>query len=143
MVGRGSVAVAFAALALAVGAASAAAQDSGLRLQKVSNSDPAKISALETQGYDVGYVGERTEAAVYLDDKSAAVLRAEGYTIGEVVATEDDYLARRAEINATTAAEARAAELAENGPKASKAKGAVDLPGHVVIQRAYTFSNYA
>src|SRR3954447_19299044 len=143
MVGRGSVAVALTALLLGVGAASAAAQDSGLRLQKVYNNDPAKISALETQGYDVGYVGERTEAAVYLDDNSAAVLRAEGYTIGEVVADEDDFLARRAEINATTEAEARAAEAAANGPKAAKAKGAVDLPGPIVIQRAYTFTNYA
>src|SRR4051812_1305058 len=144
MVGRGSVAVALTALLLGVGAASAAAQDSGLRLQKVYNNDPAKISALETQGYDVGYVGERTEAAVYLDDNSAAVLRAEGYTIGEVVADEDDLLARRAEINATTDAEARAAELAEHGPsKSAKAKGAVNVPGHVVIQRAYTFTNYA
>ena len=37
-----------------------------------------------------------------------------------------------------------AAEVAENGlTKAAKAKGAVNVPGQVVIQRAYTFTNYA
>src|SRR5690242_15382111 len=143
MVGRGSVAALAVALALGVGAAQASAQD-GLRLQKVYADDPAMINALETQGYDVGYVGERTEAAVYLDDHSEALLRAQGYRIGEVVANEDDFLARRAEINATTAAEARAAEVAKNGlSQSAKAKGAVNVPGQVVIQRAYTFSNYA
>ena len=72
------------------------------------------------------------------------LLRAQGYTIGEVVADEDDFAARRAEINATTEGEALAAEVAKNGlTKAAKAKGAVNVPGHVVIQRAYTFTNYA
>ena len=48
--------------------------------------------------------------------------------------------ARRAEINATEA-EALAAEVAKNGlSQAAKAKGAVNVPGHVVIQRAYTFT---
>src|SRR6201991_1178969 len=142
MVGRGSMAVALAALLLGVGAASAAAQD-GLRLQMVYNEDPAQITALEEQ-YDVGYIGERTEAAVYLDDNSEALLRAQGYTIGEVVHDEADAQARRAEINATTEGEAVAAEVAKNGlTKAAKAQGAVNVPGHVVIQRAYTFSNYA
>src|SRR4051794_13749822 len=143
MVGRGSVAALVVALALGVGAAPASAQD-GLRLQKVYNNDPAQIAALEKQGYDVGYVGERTEAAVYLNDDSAALLRAQGYTVGEVVADENTELARRAEINATTEGEALAAEVAESGlTKSAKAKGAVNVPGHVVIQRAYTFSNYA
>jgi len=95
MVGRGSMAVALAALLLGVGAASAAAQD-GLRLQMVYNEDPAQITALEKQ-YDVGYIGERTEAAVYLDDNSEALLRAQGYTIGQVVHDEADSQARRAE----------------------------------------------
>src|SRR6478735_9102739 len=40
------------------------------------------------------------------------------------------------------AAQARAAALAENDPSKA-AKGAVNTPGHVVIQRAYTFTNYA
>ena len=35
---------------------------------------------LETKGYDVGFVGELTEAAVYVDEQSEALLRAEGYT---------------------------------------------------------------
>ena len=110
----------------------------------VYNDDPAQISALEKQGYDVGYIGENTEAAVYLDAQQENLLRAQGYTIGEVVADEDDFAARRAEINATTEGEAIAAEVAKNGlSKAAKAKGAVNVPGHVVIQRAYTFSNYA
>src|SRR4051794_18322681 len=142
MVGRGSMAVALAALLLGVGAATAAAQD-GLRLQMVYNDDPAQIKALESQ-YDVGYIGDRTEAAVYLDDNSEALLRAQGYRIGQVVHDEADAAARRAEINEVTEGEARAAEILTNGPaNSTKAKSAANVPGHVVIQRAYTFSNYA
>ena len=146
MVGRGlyaRTAMLAAALVLGAGVAQAQAQD-GQRLVMVYNDDSAQISALETQGYDVGYIGERTEAAVYLDAQQENILRAEGYTIGEVVADAQDSLNRRIEINAATEGEALAAEVAKNGlTKSAKAKGAVNVPGHVVIQRAYTFSNYA
>src|SRR4051794_20076438 len=144
MVGRRFVGVSLVAAALLVaGTAQANAQD-GQRLVMVYNEDAAQISGLEGQGYDVGYIGERTEAAVYLDAQQENLLRAQGFTIGEVVADEQTDLQRRAEINATTEAEALSAEVAKNGlSKAAKAKGAVNIPGHVVIQRAYTFTNYA
>ena len=85
-----------------------------------------------------------TEAAVYLDAQQENLLRAQGYTIGEVVVDGRTAQTRRAEINAVTEGEALAAEVAKNGlTKSAKAKGAVNVPGHVVIQRAYTFTNYA
>ena len=105
---------------------------------------PAMIEALEDKGYDVGYVGEHYEAGVYLDDAGEARLRAEGYKIGETVEDDDTWLARKAEIAATTAREALAAEVAQSGlTESAKAKGAVTVPGEVVILRAYTFTNYA
>src|SRR3954468_23532328 len=145
MLGRGvcaRTAVLAVALVLGAGAHKASAED-GQRLTMVYSSQE-QIQALEKQGYDVGYVGEPTEAAVYLDDNSEALLRAQGYKIGEVVFDDDDWQARRAEIARTNEAEAVAAEVAKNGlTKSAKGKGAVNVPGHVVIQRAYTFTNYA
>jgi hypothetical protein len=42
------------------------------------------------------------------------------------------------------AGEALAANVAKNGlTQSNKAKGAVNVPGNIVIQRAYTFTNYA
>src|SRR4051795_5288506 len=129
MVGRrmyGRTAMLAAALVLGAGVAQADAQD-GQRLTMVYSSQE-QIQAMEKQGYDVGYVGEPTEAAVYLDDNSEALLRAQGYKIGEVVFDDEDFQARRAEIARTDEAEALAADVAENGPtKASKAKGAVNV----------------
>src|SRR5689334_9507755 len=143
MVGRMSVAALAVALALGVGAAQAKAQDGGQRLVMVYNSQE-QIQSLEKQGYDVGYVGEPTEAAVYLTAQDENVLRAQGFQIGQVVADEADWQARKVEIAKTDEAAAVAAEVAKNGAsKSSKAKSAVNVPGHVVIQRAYTFSNYA
>ena len=48
---------------------------------------PFMIEQLEKQGYDVGFVGEKYEAAVYMDDAQEAKLRADGYKIGETVRT--------------------------------------------------------
>ena len=116
---------------------------SAQRLTMVEHA-PAMIESLEDNGFDVGYVAGDTEAAVYLDDLAEAQLRADGYRIGEVVADEHNFEERKAEIAATTAAEALAAEVAANGlTKTAKAQGAVNVPGKVVIQRSYTFSNYA
>ncbi len=147
MVGRRLPArAALLAAAFVLGAGVAQAQAQGeQRLVMVHNNDPAQIEALENGGvYDVGYIADDTEAAVYLDSTGEALLRAQGFTIGQVVSTEADYENRRAEIARTNAAEALAADVAENGlTKAAKAKGAVNVPGHVVIQRAYTFTNYA
>src|SRR6185369_11738068 len=71
-----------------------------------------------------------------------AVLRAQGYELGEVVEDHKTWLDRRAEIDATTEREKLAKEFAQHGvPKG--AKNAVPTPGEVVIMRAYTFTNYA
>src|SRR4051795_7187808 len=133
-----------AALVLGAGVAQAQAQDEQ-RLVMVHNDNPAQSEALENDGvYDVGYIAADTEAAVYLDSTGEALLRAQGFTIGQVVSTQADYENRRAEIAQTNADEALAADVAKNGlTKSAKAKGAVNVPGHVVIQRAYTFTNYA
>ena len=105
---------------------------------------PAMIEALESKGYDVGFVGEHYEAGVYVDDAGEARLRAEGYKIGETLEDENTWLARKAEIAKTTEREALASEIARRGLTAkAKAKGAVAQPGEVVIMRAYTFTNYA
>src|SRR6201999_4373608 len=93
--------------------------------------------------HDVGYIGDHTEAAVYLSPAEEGVLRARGYTIGEVVEDHGTWEARRAEIAATDASEARAGEFAEEGVDTSKLRGAVPPPGQTVIMRAYTFTNYA
>src|SRR4051794_38980733 len=103
MVGRGSVAALAVALALGVGAAPASAQD-GQRLMMVYNSS-AQIQTLETQGYDVGYIGDPTEAAVYLTSEQENLLRAQGFQIGEVVADDADWHARQVEKANTDAAE--------------------------------------
>ena len=143
MVGRRFVGTSLITAALLFGGAALAQAQDGSRLVMV-NGDAALIQTLETQGYDVGFVGEPTEAAVYLDAAQENLLRAQGFSIGEVIFDAEDAAARRAEINATTEGERIAAEVAKNGlSKAAKSKGAVNTPGHLVIQRAYTFSNYA
>src|SRR3954454_2357345 len=106
MVGRGLLSASLVAAALAlVGAAQAHAQDDGQRLVMVHNNDPAQISALDKQGYDVGYVGEPTEAAVYITSAQEGLLRAQGYTIGEVVADDADWQARQVEMAKTDEAQ--------------------------------------
>jgi hypothetical protein len=124
----------------------ALAQDADWRLVMVTADTAEQIQQLEAR-YDVGYVGERTEAAVYVDDESEARLRAEGYTIGATIQDQDDWLARKAEIAATDEREALAERFAENGvPKSGvvvKGKRIVPIPGNTVIMNAYTFTNYA
>ena len=130
-------------LALLLGGSTQALADSEQRMVMVEHS-PAMIEALESKGFDVGFVGEHYEAGVYVDDAGEARLRAEGYKIGETVEDDDTWIARKAEISRTTAREALASEIARRGLTASaKAKGAVAQPGEVVIMRAYTFTNYA
>ena len=110
----------------------------------VHNDDPAQIEALEKQGYDVGYIAEDTDAAVYLDNRARRCCGPRATRSAEVVSDEADYENRRAEIARRPSREALAAEVAKNGlTKSAKAKGAVNCPVHVVIQRAYTFTNYA
>ena len=142
MVVRGLGALLGAALVLGVGAPVALAS-SEQELVLVQHSE-AMIEALESKGFDVGYVTDHTEAAVYVDDAGEARLRAEGYRLGDVVASQHNYEERRAEIAAADAAEALAAAVARSGlTKSAKAQGAVNVPGRIVIQRSYTFSNYA
>src|SRR5690242_6107521 len=104
MVGRRFVGTSLVAAALLLGAAAQAQAQDEQRLVMVNGSS-ALIQTLESQGYDVGFIGEPTEAAVYLDAEQENLLRAQGFTIGEVVFDAEDFAARRAEINATTEAE--------------------------------------
>ena len=66
MVGRGLVSLLGAAIVLGIGAP-AALSDDGQRLIMVEHS-PFMIEQLEKQGYDVGFIGEKYEAAVFVDD---------------------------------------------------------------------------
>jgi len=149
MVGRGWVrgpaAVALSALALLVVPAAVLADDE-LRLVKVTADTAEQIQQLDGR-YDVGYIGELNEAAVYMDDEIEARLRAEGYTIGATIEDHNTWLERKAEIAATDQREALAAQFAENGvPKSGvvvKGKRIVATPGETVIMNAYTFTNYA
>ena len=83
MVGRGLVSLLGAAIVLGI-SAPAALSDDGQRLVMVEHS-PFMIEQLEKQGYDVGFVGEKYEAAVYVDDAAEAKLRADGYKIGQTI----------------------------------------------------------
>jgi hypothetical protein len=142
MVGPRSVA-ALSVTALLMLGASAPALAGEPRMVMVE-STPAMIEQLEKQGYDVAFVGEPYEAGVYVDDASEAKLRALGYKIGVTVEDESTRLAVKAQYAAAAEGEALAANVARSGlTKANKAKGAVNVPGNVVIQRAYTFTNYA
>jgi hypothetical protein len=143
MVGPRSVAALSVTALLMLGASAPALADDAPRMVMVTGS-PAAIEALEGKGYDVGFVGELNEAGVYVDDASEARLRAEGYTIGQTVEDESTRLAVKAQTAEQAAQEAMAASVAQSGlTKANKAKGAVNVPGTIVIQRAYTFTNYA
>jgi hypothetical protein len=128
--------------ALTLGA-SAPAFAEGERMVMVTAS-PTLIEQLESKGYDVAFVGELNEAGVYVDDALEARLRAEGYAIGATVEDESTRLLVKAQTSAATEGEKLAASVATSGlTTANKAKGAVSVPGNVVIQRAYTFTNYA
>src|SRR5262245_23696110 len=143
MVGRGSVAALMGAALLMLGTSATAFAQDEPRMVMVTGT-PEMIQALEGKGYDVGFVGELNEAGVYVDAQSEAILRAEGYKIGETVEDASTRLAVKAQMADTAAGEAVAAEVAANGlSKSAKAKGAVNVPGNVTIQRAYTFTNYA
>src|SRR5688572_3522265 len=101
-------------LALLLGGSTQAQADSEQRMVMVEHS-PAMIEALESKGFDVGFVGEHYEAGVYVDDAGEARLRAEGYKIGETVEDDNTWLARKAEIAKTTEREALASEIARGG----------------------------
>ena len=99
---------------MALSAVPAFAADEAPRLVKVTAPTDEMIHELE-ESYDVGYLADHTEAAVYVTDTEEAELRALGYTIGDTVEDESTWEARKAEIAATKAAEAAAAEFAEDG----------------------------
>jgi hypothetical protein len=143
MVGRRLIGTSLVAAVLLVGGAAQASAQDGQRLVMVYNS-AAEIAGLENQGYDVGYIGDKTEAAVYLTAQEEGLLQAQGFRIGAVVADDEDFAARAAANEQASQAEALAAAVAKNGvSNTGKAKSAVTVPGHVVIQHAYTFTNYA
>ena len=77
MVGRRIVGTSLVTAALLIAATAQANAQDGQRLVMVNGSE-AQIAALENQGYDVGYIGEHTEAAVYLNAQEENMLRAQG-----------------------------------------------------------------
>ena len=141
----GTVVALGASLLIAAGGGTALANDDDWRLVMVTGDSRAAIDQLK-DNFDIGYVGDLNEAAVYVDDESEARLRALGYEIGETLENRRTWLARKAEMQATAEREAVARDLAQYGRVKSgalKGKQAVDLPGETVIMRAYTFTNYA
>src|SRR3954469_2591902 len=143
---RGPAAASLFAMALLALPGVALAQDDDWRMVKVTADTAEQIQQLDGR-YDVGYVGELNEAAVYVNDATEAQLRAEGYTIGATIEDQNTWLERKAEIAATDAREALAKQFAQNGvPKSGtvvKGKKIVPIPGETVIMNAYTFTNYA
>jgi hypothetical protein len=81
-------------------AAPQVADESERRLMLVTADIRDEIDQLQSK-YDVGYIGEPTEAAVYVNADEEGVLRAEGYKIGEVIADRSTW----EEIAATDARE--------------------------------------
>src|SRR5262245_1940470 len=114
MVGRRSVATLMGTALLMLGASAPAFAQDEPRMAMAPGT-PAMIQAREGRGYDVGFVGELNEAGVYVDDASEAMLRAEGYKIGQTVEDASTRLAVKAQMAETTAAEALASEVALHG----------------------------
>ncbi len=146
MVGRGFLSLLGAAVVLGFSAPGALA-DEGQRLVMVEHS-PFMIQQLESKGYDVGFIGEKYEAAVFMD--AAERGEAAGRRLQDRPGrsrTTNTRLDRKAEIAATTQSEALASEFARKGIPASgvkrNGKSIVAVPGNLVIMRAYTFTNYA
>ena len=104
------------------------------------------IHALEEQ-FDVGYMSDKPQAAVYVDDAEEAQLRARGYKVGKTLEDHGSWEARKAEIGPPRPARRWRASFAQNGLAKSgvtdKGKRIVPMPGETVIMRAYTFTNYA
>ena len=143
MVGRGSVAALMGAALLMMGTSATAFAQDDTRMVMVTGT-PAMIEALEGKGYDVGFVGELNEAGVYVDDAGEALLRAEGYTIGADGRGRELAPRRQGADRGDDRGRGAGGRGRRNGlSKSAKAKGAVNVPGNVVIQRAYTFTNYA
>src|SRR5215204_79912 len=80
---------------------------------------------------------------VLANAEERALLRARGVEVVRTLESHQDTLAGNSAREAARAEEVRARTLAETGADRAKAKGAIPLPGEVVIQRAYTFTNYA
>src|SRR5215203_774102 len=109
MVGRGLVSLLGAAIVLGLGAPAALADESQ-RLVMVEHS-PFMIEQLEHEGYDVGFIGEKYEAGVYMDAAEEAKLRKAGYKIGQTLENATTWLQRKTEIATTTQNEALAKEF--------------------------------
>ena len=131
------LAAAAVALALGTGQASAQAYDEE-QLVKVTAPNRAMAERLHT-AYDVGYETDDLTAVVVATEDEIARLRAEGYEIGATISDQETIDARLAERRAAVRAENRAEAFAEGSRSAQD----VQMPGEVVIMRAYRFQNYA
>ena len=99
--------------------------------------------ALEDKGYDVGFVGELNEAAVYVTCLRGAAARRGLQDRRDGRGREHAPRRQGRDRGGRRGRAARGERRRRTGTKAGKAKGAVNVPGNVVIQRAYTFTNYA
>ena len=153
MLRRGAVVSVVVALAL-VAAAPALAQDAhrvpsldgDKALVEVKVPSEALYTKLSTV-YDFTHAFQRNgdgsvSADVLANGEERRLLRGEGVQIVRTLEDADSAQLAGDERDATRAREARARELARTGALKS-GKGAIPLPGEVVIQRAYTFTNYA
>ena len=131
------------AAALALGASgSAYAQDTEKRLIKVTHPSEEAIHELE-ETYDVGYVGDHTEAAVYLDASEEAPCGRRGTRSARSSRTSDVGSAQGRDRGHRRERGARAPSSPRTGVDKSKLRGAVPPAGETVVMRAYTFTNYA
>ena len=143
------------ALALMVAATPAAAQelehvpslDSDKALMEVKVPSAALYGRLFSS-YDFQHPSQRNgdgsiSTDVLVNAEERALLRAQGVQFVRTLENDATTDARSAERDAAVAAEVRARTLARTGASARQGKSAVGVPGEVVIQRAYTFTNYA
>ena len=120
--------------------------DGDKALVEVKVPSEALYSRLST-AYDFTHAFQRNgdgsvSADVLANAEERSLLRAEGVQVVRTLEDADSTRQASAEREATRAREARARELAQTG-KQKSSKSAIPLPGEVVIQRAYTFTNYA
>ena len=145
MVGRGFLSLLGAAVVLGFSAPGALA-DEGQRLVMVEHS-PFMIQQLESKGYDVGFIGEKYEAAVYVDAaergeaaRPRATRSARRRGRQHVAGPQGARSPRRREARRWRAVRA---ERHPASRRHAQRQAIVAVPGDLVIMRAYTFTNYA
>ena len=122
---------------------------SGEALVEVNLADRAALDQLVASGADLAeYLRQNDDGTltvnVFATQDELDALAAAGYDLGAVIQDDQTYLDRRAEIDATRAAEAAAADLAlaDAGAEAPSGIGTLAV-GELAVQRVDYFQNYA